>query len=345
MNDKYKLEKSLFEAGNESAKFFSKFPYEKMNEAVFLKIASDRKTHAYKKHFNFSLIAKISVLSTCCIILLTVLFSFKTGVNFRDNKKLSMGKPASQQLIKFDNSDLHHWLYFFNINKPDKIDDNLLAVIWNSGTSGSYEMAYSSLLENSNKPCPVAMISFPDDLPSMLIISSQNEEKKYIHYRIIGCKENKIMAYMEQNFVTGGKIEVMDGVLKETRLVPNSYVEEDYDMRQMVTYYIPYQFNEFGDIILAVENLKINRGEYIAIIGDISTPIESLKSDLLLDWDVGHKLLNIDRNIKLFHAKNLGREELYIKPINGGTPNKISLEVVDVMINNRKNNEGYLEQK
>jgi hypothetical protein len=326
---KYDIENDLQKARNESNKFFSKFPYEKMREAVFLKIESDRKSHLSKKRFNFRLTAKFSVLSACCIILLAVVFSFKIGFNFGDNKRLSMGKPVSQQLIKFDNSDLYQWLYFFNINKPDKIDDSLLAVIWNSNTNGNYEMAYSSLLENSNKPCPIAMITFPDGQPSLVIISSQNDDKKYIHYRILGYKENEFMAFIEQNYVTGGKIEVIDGVLKETRLAPNTYIKEGDDMRQLITYYIPYQSNESGDIILPVKNLKINKGEFIAIIGDKNTPVETLNSDLLLYHDTAYKLLNIDESVNLLHAENSGREDLYIRPLNGGTPDKISVEVVD----------------
>jgi len=323
------LEKDLLKARNESNKFFSKFPCDTLNETIFLKIKNDRKSRLSKKPLNFRLAAKLSVLSACCIVLLAVIFSLKTGFSFDDNKQLSLGKPVSQQLIKFDNSDLYQWLYFFNINKPDKIDDNLLAVIWNSNTSGDYEMAYSSLLENSNKPCPITTITFPNDQASLVIISSQNDDKKYIHYRVLGYKENEFMSFIEQNYVTGGKIEVVDGVLKETRLAPNTYINEGDEMRQLITYYIPYQSNESGDIILPVKSLKVNKGEFIAIIGDKNTPVETLNSDLLLYRDTAYKLLNIDESINLLHAENSGREDLYIRPLKGGTPDKISVEVVD----------------
>ncbi|NLY42915.1 MAG: hypothetical protein GX066_02875 [Clostridiaceae bacterium] len=329
MNDK--LEMKLLEARKDADRFFSNFPYEKMNNAVFAKLSKDRDVVYHKRHFIYPLVIKISALSACLIFLISAVSFFRDGLDYEKENMASLGKPVSQQMIKPDNKEgLYQWLNFFNINKPNQVENNLLAVIWKPGSSGDYEMAYSSLFENSNKPCPAYMIVFPDNQPSVVIISSQNDDKKYIHYRVLGYKEDKIIAYMEQNYVIGGKIEVVDGALKETRLIPDNYVEkEDIEkenngnMKKIITYYIPYQTNESGDIIPSVENIRIRKGDYIAIIGDNTVPVEILNSRMLLDWDKQYD------NIKSLYAKSSGYEDLCLRPLNGGETKKISVEVVE----------------
>lgn len=331
MNEKDELEKIFLDAKNDANKFFSNFTHENMNKAVFLKLKKDRKTILPGINFNYRLIAEISALSICSVFLIALLFFFGVEISPKNEEPASMGKPVSQQMIKLGNADLYQWLHFFMINKPDQVDDNLLAVIWKSGGGGDYEMAYSSLFENSNKPRPVVMIAFPDNQPSMAVISSQDSNKKYIHYRVLGYKDNKILAYIEQNYVVGGEIEVIDGALKETRLVPNNFVEmgNGGDFSRIVTYYILYQSDKFGDIIPSAESLKINKGDHIAIVGDGSAPIEAFDSKLLSDWEMGSELIDANKNVKLLYAKNSGHEDLYIKPLKGGVSKKISVEIAE----------------
>ena len=72
-----------------------------------------------------------------------------------------MGKPVSQQKINLnDTSYTDNWITFFRINKPDKVlQDNLLRIMGDR-KNGDYQMAYSSMFENSSNPEPVKIIDF-----------------------------------------------------------------------------------------------------------------------------------------------------------------------------------------
>jgi len=329
---KDKLETTLFQGKNEAHNFFSRFSYEKMTSNVLHRLARPEKSRRPVGISHYPLVTGISALAACFVLIFAAVLIFKGGGSFQNQETSPLGAPVSQQIINLNDEDPSPWLNFFPISKPDQIGLHLLAVIWQAGKSGDYEMAYSSLFENSNKPCPVALIAFPGDQPPMVIISSQNVDQKYLHYRVLGYKGNKILSYLEQNYVTGGEIEVINGILKETRLIPNKYVEKEEDggLSQIITYYIPFQLNKFGDIVAPVEKLKINKGEYIALIGNENNPIEALHSRLLLDWEPGRKLLAPGENIRFLYAQDSGQEDLYIKPIKGGIPRKISVEVIDL---------------
>ncbi|MFZ7102409.1 MAG: hypothetical protein ACOWWO_07100 [Peptococcaceae bacterium] len=324
MKDRNDIEKNLAQAKDEADKFFSGFPEEHMHKKVFHNLESPHKNFSGRSCFPQGLVEKVSAFAICAVVLLAVIVVFSGGLSLEEGKMTALGQPISQQLLKLDHTDLNQWLHFFKISKPDKINDNLLAVIWEAGRNGDYEMVYSSLFENSSKPCSAALIVFPENQPSMAVISSRNEDNQYIHYRVIGYKDDQILTYLEQNYVTGGELEVVDGVLKEKRFIPEISVE---DISPVVTYYIPYQATEEGDIILAAENLSINKGEHIAIIGDEETPIEALNAELFLNWETGRELLNANRNMPLLYAENPGQEDLLIKPLKGGRLKKISVEV------------------
>lgn len=327
MKEKDELEKLLSEAGNESSKFFSDFPHENLNKKVFLKLENGGGKSRSSVSFGCRLTATISA---CFVFLAVMLFIYRGDTGLKNKRAVSMGEPVSQQMISLDKEELYQWLNFFRINKPDQVDNNLLAVIWKS-EGGGYEMAYSSLFENSNRPRPAEMLAFPDNQPSMVVISSQNDDKKYIHYRVLGYKEDEILAFMEQNYVVGGEIEVIGGLIKETRLVPNHYVEggSSNELRPVVTYYILYQADKSGAIIPSIENIKLNKGEHIAIVVDESLPIEVLDSRLLADWEAGSKIINAKNNIIFLYAQNPGQEDLYIKGLNGGKSKRITVEVVE----------------
>ena len=244
--DKDDMEKLLLRAKKDANKFFSSFPYANFNKDVHYNLEKGRKRIPIKS-LNYKLCLKYSVLGICFLLfLIGAIYKYNKNSFVRD-KMVSMGEPVSQQMLKFEEENIYQWLHFFKINKPYQKDNNLLAVIWSPINNGDFEMVYSSMFENSSRPLPVHIIGFPENRSSIIIISSKNDEGKYIHYRIISYKDNRFLTYFEQNYVAGGKIEVVDGAIKETRLVPNNYVEknDDQDMSKIVTYYIPYQSDKW----------------------------------------------------------------------------------------------------
>jgi|GEM_PF-2014646 len=321
---------------NESNRFFSDFNNHKMSNAVFYRIRNHYKEENRKKFiksgigFNYAVLSRIPVILACFVLLITSAFLLKDKALYENEKDDMLGKPVSQQKIN-DSSFKDNWITFFKINKPDKfLQDNLLAVLWETGKNGDYHMAYSSMFENSSKPEPVRIIDFNDEQPSMVIISTKNPTKQYIHYRVVGYSNSRIIELMEQDYVTGGEISVIDGVIKETRLMPNTDFDENSGsyLHQVVTYYIPYQINKSGDIFTSVQNLKINKGDYIAVLGNENTPVETLNSDLLIDWQPENELFNYNNNMntKYFRTENAGQEEIYIRPLNNsGQGRKISV--------------------
>ncbi|NLM44727.1 MAG: hypothetical protein GX201_12075 [Clostridiales bacterium] len=328
--DKDDMEKLLLRAKKDANKFFSSFPYANFNKDVHYNLEKGRKPIPIKS-LNYKLCLKYSVLGICFLLfLIGAIYKYNKNSFVRD-KMVSMGEPVSQQMLKFEEENIYQWLHFFKINKPYQKDNNLLAVIWSPINNGDFEMVYSSMFENSSRPLPVHIIGFPENRSSIIIISSKNDEGKYIHYRIISYKDNRFLTYFEQNYVAGGKIEVVDGAIKETRLVPNNYVEknDDQDMSKIVTYYIPYQSDKWGNITLPLEKLNMNKGEHIAIIGDESVPIEISDSKLLLSWDRESSLVRLNNDIKHLYAGNSGNEYIYIKPVNGGISKRIFINVID----------------
>ncbi|HHY78283.1 MAG TPA: hypothetical protein GX498_07250 [Clostridiales bacterium] len=326
--DKNDMEKILFQAKKDVDKFFSGFPYANLNKSVHCNLKNGRKPVSVNT-INYKLSLKYSALGICILLLLIGGFYNYNEKSFRSDA--SMGEPISKQMLKFEDENIYQWLHFFKINKPYHKDNNLLAVIWNPINNGDFEMVYSSMFENSSKPLPVHIIGFPENKSSIIIISSIDDDEKYIHYRIISYKDNKLFTFVEQNYVIGGKIEVVDGAIKETRLVPKNLVGKngEQDMRRIVTYFIPYQLDKYGNITLPLEELKINKGEHVAIIGDDSVPIEISDSKLLLDWNRDDSLVNINNDIKHLYACNSGNEYIYIKPLNGGMSKRIFINVMD----------------
>ncbi|MGI6084097.1 MAG: hypothetical protein ACOYIF_01470 [Acetivibrionales bacterium] len=328
MNEISNLEDKL---KKESNRFFAGFDYKKLSRAVFLKIKdhdekSGKKFAIPKMGFNYRIAARVSAILACFVLLITSVI-FLRGTIYKNEKNEMIGKPISQQKIDLNDTDYKEkWVTFFKINKPDKVrQGNLLAVLWETGRNGDYQMAYSSMFENSSIPEPVRTIAFNNEQPSIIILSTTNTDKQYIHYRVVGYSGSRIIAFMEQNYVTCGEIAVIDGVIKETRLVPGLIFNKKHqsDLHQMVTYYIPYQVNESGDIHTPVENLKINKGDFIAVLGNENTPVETLNSNLLIDWEQGSELLNNNINTKFFKTENTGQEDIYIKPSNEGGKGKI----------------------
>jgi hypothetical protein len=326
MTDLNDMDKLLSRAKNEAEKFFADYSYERMNKAVYSRIRSETKVNQLKKIYdssrNHKILSKTKIPAIiACTFFLLISFSALLFRVYSNQEKVNLlGEPVSQEMIKLNESDSGQLLDYFKINKPEQTGDNLLAVIWDSEHEGRYEMAYSSLFEDTNQPGPILMIYFPQNQPGMAVISSENKDLQYIHYRVVGYRKNQIVTLMEQNYINGGEIEVLDGALKESRLVPGY-------PGKIVTHYIPYQLSKSGDIISSLQNIKINIGEYIAFIGNSSDPVEVSYSDLFSERE--YEPTDSSNEYRILYAESSGHEELSIKPVSGGKTKTISVEVVE----------------
>lgn len=317
------MDKLLSRAKMEADKFFRDYSDEIIGKAVYSRIRTQDE-HNQSTIYDISRKNKIlrrtvPAAIIACTLLVSLSVFFFSGI-LNQKKIASLGEPVSQEMIKLNESDSSQLLDYFKINKPEQTGDSLLAVIWDSEHDGQYEMVYSSLFENSDQPGPILMIYFPHNQPDMAVISSENKDMQYIHYRVVGYSKNQITTLMEKNYIDGGEIEVQNGVLKETRLVPGF-------SDKIVTHYIPYQLNESGDIISSLQNIKINTGEYVTFIGNTSDPVEVSYSNLFSEWECG--LITTNNDNKILYAESSGHEELSIKPVNGSNTETITIEVIE----------------
>ncbi len=324
MTDLNDIDILLSRAKKEARKFFADYSNERLNKAVFTRIKNE-KEYAQLDVNDLSNKQKLLTIGIptiiACSIFLFIGFSALLYNRYTNQQgTVSLGEPVLQEMIKLNESNSSQLLDYFKINKPEQTGDNLLAVIWDSEHNGSYEIAYSSLFEDSNQPGPILMIYFPPNQPDMAVISSENKELQYIHYRVVGYRKNQIVTLMEQNYIDKGEIEVLDGLLKETRLIPG-------DSKKIVTNYVPYQLNESGDIISSLNDIKINTGEYLAFIGNTNDPIEIVYSDMFSELEC--ELININNEYKILYAERSGHEELSIKAVNGGNTETIFIEVAE----------------
>lgn len=314
MKDK-ELDKKLLEASNEAEKFFSHIDMSNIKNNTKIKIKCVEDTNSFNRRYKFkSVYTKIGAISICILILILIPYAFNISIS--NDGYSDAGKPISQQPIKLSSNEESQWLNFFKINKPDR-SSNLLAVIYKYNTNGDYKVIYSSLFENSENPQPVSTITFPKGQYPMLLISSQNKQREFLHYRVVGYKNGKILSYLKQDFVPEGEVKVINGVLREKRIIPAEYESNtDNVYKSVVTYYIPYYIDEYGNVILSTNHLRIRKGENVAIIGDNNSIIGTYSSGHLIEKEQ-YNIEYSDNNIKYLYAETCGKENIYIKPKEG----------------------------
>ncbi|NLU36319.1 MAG: hypothetical protein GXX01_04770 [Clostridiales bacterium] len=311
MKDFNDMNTLLSRAKYEADRFFSKYNNESLRKSVFARIRQ-------KKKSSLKLYAAIACI--CCFII-----GFSALIINEYNRQIemanaSLGDPVSQEKIKLSESDTTPQLLdYFKISKPDQTGDNLLAVIWDSEYNGNYEMVYSSMFENSDEPGPVLMIYFPSEIPDMAVISTHNKNMQFIHYRVLGYRKNQLVTLMEQNYIDEGEIEIINGALKEIRLIPEK-------QEKIVTYYIPYQVDESGEIIPALQDISINIGEYIAFIGNSVNPVEVSYSSLFTEGE--NNVASLDKEMKLLYANSTGYDKVLLRPVYGGKEKTVFVRVI-----------------
>jgi hypothetical protein len=313
------LDEKLNTGKKEAERFFNKnIDSDRIRKGIYIRLSNDTP----RKKNNGLLYGKISITIAACILLLLITpYLSNTFINY-ENKDM-LGEPINQQLISL-NEKANQLLNFFKIGEPDKKSSNLLAVLWNEDDHGDYRVVYSNLLENSDKPLPVSMILFPDNENHMALIASVNNRENYVHYRVIGYNDNEVNTYLMQDYVPNGEVTITDNVIKEKRIMPLEYTQEDSQDNniQTITYYIAYTYNELGNLVLSTDHIRINKGEQIVIFGDNNNPVEVYPSELFFKDEGEDSLMYIN-------SLSGGASSIDIKPKYGGVPQKLFVEVID----------------
>jgi len=174
--------------------------------------------------------------------------------------------PVAKQTITLDDSKPVQLVDFIPVNRPDHGERSLMAILWGAGSDGGYKILYSSLLSDSDWPYPVSTIDFPGS-SRLALISSQDRKQRYLHYRLIGYSGQDIETYIEEDYVPGGKLGIRDGMLIEQRAAGDGAKGEAGSEKMVITFIIPYQIDDKGELLLPTDHVQLNVGEQLLLTG------------------------------------------------------------------------------
>jgi len=319
--DERQLDDLLKNGKREAGEFFSHINSDSIRKVVLRGISENSSSEPEKRRTRYSqfrpraLALKAGTVSVCLIIVLLLLF----GLN-GSKPGLKENNILAQQAVSLDSSDRDYIISFMPLNMPNNNERSLMALLWEmDGVSGP-EIVYSSLFEQCDEPYPVSTIVFPGTNGKVVLISSGDSRRRYMHYRLIGHSNDSVTTLWAQDYVPEGKLGINNGVL-----------EQSNQDNTLVSYIVPYKTNNAGEFFLPVESIKVRVGEQILLVGDDTSgqlKVSSEKgmirkidnSDLI--YDSGHNLA--------FQAFNKGEDTLsFISGENRSYQKLLSVLIMD----------------
>lgn len=330
MNSEY-LDKKLKIARNQSEQFFTKFNFEQSRKLVYKRTEDNTnvKVNLLEKLLNNKLLLKGTV--TFFIMIIIVFGARQIGNDcFIEN-----GTPILQQSIQLDNNT-DYLVNYFIVDNPNK-DNNLLAILWKKDLRGDYQVVYSSMMENTNMPNPVTIMNMPFSESKFALVSSRNKDKNFIHYRFIKYSNDSVMTYLEENYVTEGKIEINNGMLVEERIEPNDYYLQKNNKpiskdSKVYRYFVPVELKSDGNLTLSTNQIKLKEGAILTLlVEDRIMPLEfEYDNEILSKSDKkisDNETVNFFANFKV---KGKGFVNLKIREKNNlNKANELFIEIID----------------
>ena len=140
----------------------------------------------------------IAITAVSFIIILSVLI----GTGIVRSKQQPYGNvvnsPVAEQTISLngnnslENGSNKYLVSFFPILKPNHEEQSLMIIMWKMDGDGNSEIIYNSLFEKSDEPHPVSTIEFSGADSKLILISSGNRERRYMHYRLVEYSNDTI---------------------------------------------------------------------------------------------------------------------------------------------------------
>lgn len=253
--DDNRLEELLQKAKGESERFFGGWDVDPCRQEVMGRLKRE------KPNKGFSLVrwGKVAIASACLLVALLVPFT------------LTKTKQFTPQAITLDKREPAQLVNFVPLASPGQTNHSLLAVLWGVSPEGQYKVVYSSLFNDSAIPHPVYTLDIPGTPYRVALISSEDDQQKYLHYRLIGYTDQSIDTILAEDYVPGGKLDIDEGKMVEER--------EDGS----VTHIVPYQIDEEGTLTLSADKVQLQLGEELLLIGlDLSNQVNfSAQEDIL----------------------------------------------------------------
>lgn len=334
MDDK-QLDEKLKEAKTEAEHFFSEWKFKPYRKIVHLKVANKSTVPSLlNRPIQWFLIGKICTALSCMFFLLWIPYKLDI-LQFNSQKNSSVtGLSPVQQSVTLSDSKSTHLVDFFPLQRPSLKDPCLLAVMWEVNPDGNYRMVYSSLLEDSDKPYLVSTIDFPGADNRLVLISSNDSEQKYLHYRLIGYGNDTIKTFWAQDYVPHGQLRIKDGLLIEERSL-NSAVKNPVGnikaskTETVNTYIVPYEVGDSGELHLPTDHIQLKVDDQLLFIGnDNGKQITiSSKEDVVKVVNEGNSALGQNSTTR-FHASHTGNDSLILATDINNQGKSLSIEVV-----------------
>ncbi|MGI6777645.1 MAG: hypothetical protein ACOX7R_06345 [Acetivibrionales bacterium] len=210
-----------------------------------------------------------------------------------------------------------------------------MTIMWKMDSDGNSEIIYSSLFEKSDEPYPVSTIEFSDADSKLILISSGNRKRRYMHYRLVEYSNDTISTLWSQDFVPDGKLGVKDGVVVEQRssdeAYPDSGISDNpYRMDTQISYIIPYKTGSMGEVFLPVEKLNVRVGEQILLVGDNNENSLKVSSEKGMIKRVGQESDTYGKEQGLvFQAAYKGNDALSLVSRDNGSIRVLAVSIVD----------------
>lgn len=192
-------------------------------------------------------------------------------------------------------------------------------------------------MENTDIPNPVTVMNIPFSDSKFALVSSSNNDKNFIHYRLIKYNNNSTETYLERNYVPEGKVSFYNGMLIEERTVSNDYHIKDDKIpvlksRKIYRYFLPLELNNNGRFSISANEIKLKKGAILTFLLDKDAlPLEFEYNDRIINESNKNLDNNEFSNTSInFEAVEKGFVNLIIKQKEyTNQVNEILIEVVD----------------
>lgn len=286
--DDNRLEELLQEAKSQADRFFAGWDLGPSRQKAKSRIQAGD----FKKSFSLLARREWAKLGLALVfLLLTLFFPYR----------IRQAKQYALQTVTLDERRPSQLVNFVPVTNPAHTGQCLLAVLWGLNPQGQYQVIYSSMFNDSVLPHPVSTLDFPGTPYRMALLSSEDSEQKYLHYRLIGYADQNINTIFAADYVPGGKLDLEEGKMVEER--------EDGS----VTHIIPYQIDDKGDLILSADKIQLQLGEKLLLIGfDLSNQINFIaREEAIRKIDEENEA---DKPKARFAASNVGEDYIRLTP-------------------------------
>jgi hypothetical protein len=321
------LDTKLKQARKEANQFFAGWTFGPLHKVVHRRTQETAGT-AVPSRGRFLVWARTLLAATAALLLLCL--PGQPGTDSPASPRLrdlgaGLDQPVSQYTLNLKDSTKQQ-LSFFRLSHPAWPEDRLLAVIWEQDrptAPNKYRLLYSTTFGSGVNPEPAQRIQLPGSNTPLALIATRNPTLEYLHYRVIGYDGKSVTSYWEQDFVPGGQLEVHAGVLVERRRTDVNLTSNGHS----VNFLVPYQVDTAGNLLLPVQRLQMEVGQYLTFIGTqekaLQTDLEGMALDRIQSMEG-------EQTAAHFRAVQSGTEMVELQPRNSSGPGgRLLIEVVE----------------